>query len=93
MQPHIGDAHFTQVWLAVAFARRSRPEPSCPPSAEVLAKVRRRIAEAIERGSDAERKVPAQALIARVSVSGRDHIEPFFRVPSQTRPRFALWNV
>ncbi len=52
-----------------------------PPSEEVLAELRTRIAEAIDKGSDADRKVLLQALVHEVSVTGRDHIEPFFRVP------------
>jgi site-specific DNA recombinase len=52
-----------------------------PPSPEVLAEVRRRIGEAIENGTDAERKALLQALVANVEVTSRDHIEPYFRVP------------
>jgi site-specific DNA recombinase len=52
-----------------------------PPSEEVLAEVRGRVAEAIERGTDAERKALLQALVANVSVTSREHIEPYFRVP------------
>lgn len=52
-----------------------------PPSEAVLTELRTRIAEAIDTGTDAERKVLLQALVHNVSVTSRDHIEPFFRVP------------
>lgn len=52
-----------------------------PPSQEVLDEVRRRVAEAIDQGSDAERKAVLQALVATISVTSRDYIEPYFRVP------------
>jgi hypothetical protein len=52
-----------------------------PPSKAALAQLRTRIAEAIDNGTDAERKVLLQALVHEVSVTSRDHIEPFFRVP------------
>jgi site-specific DNA recombinase len=52
-----------------------------PPSPEVLAELRGRIAEAIDTGTDAERKLLLQALVHEVKVTSREHIEPFFRVP------------
>lgn len=52
-----------------------------PPSKEVLAELRTRTEEAIDTGSDAERKALSQALVQEVTVTARDHIEPFFRVP------------
>jgi hypothetical protein len=52
-----------------------------PPSEAVVAELRTRIEEAIDTGTDAERKVLLQALVHEVSVTSRDHIEPFFRVP------------
>lgn len=51
------------------------------PSEHVLAELRTRIKQAIEDGSDGERKALLQALVQEVSVTSRDHIEPFFRVP------------
>lgn len=56
-------------------------EVAVPPSREVLAELRTRIEEAIDTGSDAERKALLQALVQEVTVTARDHIEPFFRVP------------
>ena len=47
----------------------------------MLTELRTRIQEAIDTGTDAERKVLLQALVHEVSVTSRDHIEPFFRVP------------
>lgn len=47
----------------------------------MLAELRTRIQEATDTGTDAERKVLLQALVHQVSVTSRDHIEPFFRVP------------
>lgn len=52
-----------------------------PPSAKVPGHLRTRIAEAIEDGTDAERKALLQALVQEVDVTARDRIEPFFRVP------------
>jgi site-specific DNA recombinase len=54
------------------------------PSAEVLAELRNRIADAIECGTPAEQKALVQALVAEVAVTSRDHVEPFFRVPGDT---------
>jgi site-specific DNA recombinase len=56
-------------------------DTTVPPSPEVLAELRRRIAEAIDTGTDAERKALLQALVQQVNVTSREHIEPFFRVP------------
>ena len=52
-----------------------------PPSEAILAELRTRIHEAINSGTDAERKILLQALVHNVNVTSRDHIEPFFRVP------------
>jgi hypothetical protein len=51
-----------------------------PPSEEVLAEVRK-LADAIDCGTYAERKALLQALVANISVTSRDYIEPFFRAP------------
>jgi site-specific DNA recombinase len=56
-------------------------EAVLPPSEAVLNELRARIQEAIDGGTDAERKVLLQSLVHNVSVTSRDHIEPFFRVP------------
>ena len=56
-------------------------DAAVPPSPEVLAELRTRIEDAIGTGSDAERKALLQALVQEVSVTNREHIEPFFRVP------------
>jgi hypothetical protein len=44
-----------------------------PPSDEVLEQLRNRVAEAINSGTDGERKMLLQALVQEVSVTSRDH--------------------
>lgn len=43
--------------------------------------MRDRIADAIEAGTPAEQKL-VKARVAEVTVTSRDHVEPYFRVPN-----------